>query len=331
MLTHVNISITVIFFRGQEPTENPGLIKSESLGSEDVTENQMDTQMEDKVSCPANNQRLLVKTEVRTQNVANVPVINLNRTRTAGNSAMQGRSVSEETSIAKSHKSWNHNMSNQNLFDIECDEDLTALIPDDDYFGLDEDFDIDQLNQLEEEMQQNGTEPVQRVTNNDMFINQSEEDFGISNDDEMFDEAFTTELLHAEQSVPLDAVDSFEVKPLHQRIRSKGEACIANNSEKTTLLHISYDVATTSTKSGQQGKYVSPISWMEQKSTRNQSNSGCPSSSKGVTLEPMTSRNNTSISLQLPHIKRELASQPNDSGGRCVSSSGNAIIKREPN
>ena len=122
------------------------------------------------------------------------------------------------------------NVCNEEFFDD--DNDLLAAVADDDFFGIEEDFDMEQIDQLEKDMQTSASTTANKSIPVKLNMIPSE----MLRYDDIFDDDFVDEDIMANDS------DSMEIKPLHERI-SNGEtignvhaskqASIASNSSST--------------------------------------------------------------------------------------------------
>lgn len=123
-----------------------------------------------------------------------------------------------------------NNVCNEEFFDD--DNDLLAAVADNDFFGIEEDFDMEQIDQLEKDMQTSASTTANKSIPVKLNMIPSE----MLCYDEIFDDDFVDEDILANDS------DSMEIKPLHERI-SNGEtighvhaskqASIASNSSST--------------------------------------------------------------------------------------------------
>ena len=216
----------ILFFshRGQDPPEQPGMIKTESIDNEEFTLNSVNTENSTAGDFINNNQRLLVKTETHPTNSSSVePTSNDQRNNTRNISECGGRSVIKQkrqnesrmvsgTVSANSHSNIKvEDVSNQDFFDD--DDDIIAAIAAEDYFGVDEDFDMEQIDQLELGLQSaNNTVTVKRKPNASTRNAQNVDMEMLCDGDDIFADDFVPNELLMEDE------EYMEMKPLQQRI-----------------------------------------------------------------------------------------------------------------
>ena len=215
------------------------MIKTESLSSEEPNVNQMTIQNGTSNIPTYNDQRApQVKTDPDKRNIA-AGLSNNNRTGNTGNysenrwqlkqQVLDGnRGVKVPANSRRDFKSCGADSKiekdcSQELF--EDDDDLLAAVADDDYFALEEDFDMEQIDQLEIGME-NTNSATDRQTNTANVKTCGNNDFKIPFDDEIFEDDFVAEDLLAE------AADSLEMKPLHERICSERTMRAMHGSKK---------------------------------------------------------------------------------------------------
>ena len=97
---------------------------------------------------------------------------------------------------------------------LDDDDDILAAVADDDYFVMEEDFDMEQIDQLEMGTQNTTSKTDRKTTAN--IISCDNNDLEMFYDDEIFEDDFVEEDLLAE------ATDAVEIKPLHERICNEG-------------------------------------------------------------------------------------------------------------
>ena len=229
------------FLRGQDPPDQPGLIKIEASSNEDTNVNQMSSQSEttsDMVIC--NNQRPLIKTEPQPRNTLSAGLTSNNERDKGMFSEIGGRMKQygqkgngKVKCVVPANSSSNIKMekvSNQEFFDDE-DDDIIAGIAEEDYFGIEEDFDMEQIDQLELGMQNTSTTVAnKRVTNSSLEVVENEDLEILCDGDEMFDDDFISE------DLPLEDEQCIQIKPLHQRIGNKSSMEILHQSKKAKIL-----------------------------------------------------------------------------------------------
>ena len=98
---------------------------------------------------------------------------------------------------------------------LDDDDDILAAVADDDYFVMEEDFDMEQIDQLEMGTQNTASKTDRNTTTANM-ISSENNDLEMFYGDEIFEDDFVEEDLLAE------ATDSVEIKPLHERICNEG-------------------------------------------------------------------------------------------------------------
>lgn len=94
---------------------------------------------------------------------------------------------------------------------LDDDDDILAAVADDDYFVMEEDFDMEQIDQLEMGTQNTNSKTDRKTTTANM-LSSDNNDLEMFYGDEIFEDDFVEEDLLAE------ATDSVEIKPLHERI-----------------------------------------------------------------------------------------------------------------
>ena len=210
--------------RGQDPPEQPGMIKTESIDNEAFILNSVNTENSTAGDFINNNQRPLVKTETHPTNSSSVePTSNDQRNNRRNVSECGGRSVikqkrQNESRTVNSTVSANsrsnikvEDVSNRDFFDD--DDDIIAAIADEDYFGVDEDFDMEQIDQLELGLQSaNNTVTAKRKPNASTRNVQNVDVEMLCDGDEIFEDDFVPNELLMEDE------EYMEIKPLQQRI-----------------------------------------------------------------------------------------------------------------
>ena len=219
------------------------MIKTESIDKEELTLNSVNTENSTAGDFINNNQRPLVKTETRPTNSSSVkPTSNDQRNNTRNISECGGRSIikqkgQNESRTVNGTVSANcrsnikvEDVSNQDFFDD--DDDIIAAIADEDYFGVDEDFDMEQIDQLELGLQSaNNTVTAKRKPNASTRNVQNVDVEMLCDGDAIFEDDFvSTELLGEDE-------EYMEVKPLQQRI---GMLYQSEKARITTLESSSY-------------------------------------------------------------------------------------------
>ena len=215
-----------LFFphRGQDPPEQPGMIKTENIDNEELTLDTVNTQNSTAGDFINNNQRPLVKTETHPTNSSSVePTSNDQRNNTRNISECGGRSVIKQKkqnesrtvsgTVSANSRSYIkvEDVGNQDFFDD--DDDIIAAIADEDYFGVDEDFDMEQIDQLEFGLQSaNNTVTAKRKPNASTRNAQNVDMEMLCDGDDIFEDDFVPNALLMEDE------EYMEIKPLQQRI-----------------------------------------------------------------------------------------------------------------
>ena len=215
-----------LFFshRGQDPPEQPGMIKTENIDNEELNLDTVNTENSTAGDFINNNQQPLIKTETHPPNSSSVgPTSNDQGNNRRNVSECGGRSVikqkrQNENSMVNGTVSANspsnikvEDVSNQDFFDD--DDDIIAAIADEDYFGVDEDFDMEQIDQLELGLQSaNNTVTVKRKSNASTRNVQNVDVEMLCDGDEIFEDDFVPNELLMEDE------EYMEMKPLQQRI-----------------------------------------------------------------------------------------------------------------
>ena len=210
--------------RGQDPPEQPGMIKTESIDNEELTLDTVNTENSTAGDFFNNNHRPLVKTKTHPTNSSSMePTSNDQRNNTRNISECGGRSVIKQkrqndsrtvsgTVSANSHSNIKvEDVGNQDFFDDN--DDIIAAISDEDYFGVDEDFDMEQIDQLELGLQSaNNTVTAKRKPNASTRNGQNVDVEMLCEGDEIFEDDFVPNELLVEDE------EYMEIKPLQQRI-----------------------------------------------------------------------------------------------------------------
>lgn len=200
------------------------MIKTESIDNEEFTLNSVNTENSTAGDFINNNQRPLVKTETHQTNSSSVePTSNDQRNNTRNISECGGRSVIKQKRQNESRmvngtvsaKSCSYikveDVSNQDFFDD--DGDIIAAIADEDYFGVDEDFDMEQIDQLELGLQSaENTVTAKRKPNVSTRNGQNVDVEMLCDGDDIFEDDFVPNELLVEDE------EYMEIKPLQQRI-----------------------------------------------------------------------------------------------------------------
>ena len=231
-----------LFFlcRGLDPPEKPDVIKTESLGNEEPNFNQINIQGNAGSDFTTHNdERAPVKTVTNKRNtVASLSDNNclINNTGNISENkgqmkqqARKGHRGVDGVLPANSYSNWGtdrkkEKVRNQEFLD-EDDDDILAAVADDDYFVMEEDFDMEQIDQLEMGTQNTTSKTGEKTTTSNM-INSDDNDLEMFYDDEIFEDDFVEEDLLAE------ATDSVEIKPLHERICNEGTLRAMNSLKK---------------------------------------------------------------------------------------------------
>jgi len=136
-------------------------------------------------------------------------------------------------STANSYSNWGterkkEKVCNQEFLDDD-DDDILAAVKDDDYFMMEEDFDMEQIDQLEMGTQNTTIKTGEKTTTSNM-INYDDNDLEMVYDhDPIFEDDFVEEDLLAE------ATDCVEIKPLHERINNEGTTRTMHNLKKERM------------------------------------------------------------------------------------------------
>ena len=218
------------------------MIKTESLSSEEPNVNQMTIQNgTSSISTRTDPRAPQVKTDPDKRNNA-AGLSNNNRIGNTGNySENRGklkqhvldgnRGVKVPANSRRDFKSCGTDSKiekdcSQELF--EDDDDLLAAVADDDYFALEEDFDMEQIDQLESGLE-NTNSVTDRQTKASNIKTCEYNNFKMPFDYEIFEDGFVAEDLLAQ------AADSLEMKPLHERICSEQTMGAMHGSKKARI------------------------------------------------------------------------------------------------
>lgn len=223
--------IFIFFCRGLDPPEKPGAIKAEFLDNEEPNFNQIiiqDNAASD-VTTTYNDERAAVKTVTNKRNTA-ASLSNNNRLGNTGKISEKKRQMKQQSCKghrgvdgvlpANSCSNWGTDSKKEKVCNQEFldeDDDILAAVADDNYFVMEEDFDMEQIDQLEMGTQ-NTTSKTDEKTATANMINSDNSDSEMFYGDEIFEDDFVEEDLLAE------ATDSVEIKPLHDRICDEGTA-----------------------------------------------------------------------------------------------------------
>lgn len=211
--------------RGQDPPEQPGMINTESIDNGELTLDTVNTENSTAGDFINNNQRPLVKTKTHATNSSSMePTSNDQRNNTRNISECGGRSVIIKQK--RQNDSWTvsgtvsansrsnikvEDVGNQDFFDDN--DDIIAAISDEDYFGVDEDFDMEQIDQLELGLQSaNNTVTAKRKPNASTRNDQNVDVEMLCEGDEIFEDDFVPNELLVEDE------EYMEIEPLQQRI-----------------------------------------------------------------------------------------------------------------
>lgn len=243
--------VLTLFCRGLDPPEKPSVIKTESLGNGVSNFNQIiiqDNAASD-VTTTYNDERAAVKPVTNKRNTAaslstnnrlgNTGTISENKGQMKQQSR-KGRRGVDGGLPANSSSNWGTYSKKEKGCNQECldeDDDILAAVADDDYFVMEEDFDMEQIDQLEMGTQNTTSKTDEKPATANMTRSDNN-DLEMFYDDEIFDDDFVEEDLLAE------ATDSVDIRPLHERICYEGTARTMHNLEKgrksnSTLLEFS--------------------------------------------------------------------------------------------
>ena len=297
------------FVRGQEPPEKSGVVETETISNEEWNVNHSSIQSGTGDNVVMNsNQRACIKTEAEPTNISAGGLASHNWTGNTGNFHERGGRVKQQgptgnravKGVAHTNSSRvfkvESEVTNDQLFDD--DDDIIAAIADEDYFGIDEDFDMEEIDQLEMGVQD------RNVTSTGKTKTAKADDLEmLCDDDEIFEDDFAIEDLQSEDA------DCIEIKPLHQRICNKDivemmhqskKPKISNSSSVKYLNHSSNTSSsdTPSTKTELQVTSQRPIHFM---------------------TGPMTQINNSSFPSCSALIKTETCSKTSSSGNLKLS------------
>ena len=185
-----------------------------------------------------NTKRPLVKTEPNPTNTSTAVLGSNNKIGNTGNFSEHGGRSKQQGSTgnrtvtgvvpANSRRDVKVEIAgDQDFFDD--DDDIIAAIADEDYFGIDEDFDMEQIDRLEVRMQnRNTTERITKSNCNTEII-ESEDLQMLCDGDEVFEDDFITD------DFPSEDLECVEIKPLHQRICNEGTMGIIHPSKKAKM------------------------------------------------------------------------------------------------
>lgn len=236
--------LSFFFCRGQDPPEKPSVIKTESLSSEEPNVNQIIIQDDATSSITTyNGQRAQVQTDTSKRNIA-AGLSNNNRIGNTGKHSenrgqlkpqgLKGNRGVKGVFPANSSRDFNsygtdskiEKVCKQEFFDD--DDDILAAVADDDYFVLEEDFDMEEIDQLEIGVQNTNSTTDKRSTTSNVIAS-GNNNLEMSYDDVIFEDDFEAEDLLAE------AADSLEIKPLHERICSEQTMGAMHVSKKSKI------------------------------------------------------------------------------------------------
>lgn len=202
------------------------MIKSECLSSsEEPNVNQITIQDNTTSNLTAHNiQRAQVKTETNRANITAGP-LNNNCTGNTGNRGQMKQQGPKGKGVLPANSNREFRTFNQDYLDD--DDDILAAVADDDYFAQEEDFDMEQINQLEIGMQNTAGRKDKKTTTSTITCENNNLEMPYV--DEVFEDDFGAEDLLAE------AADSFEIKPLHERICSEENVRTMHGSKKARI------------------------------------------------------------------------------------------------
>lgn len=232
------LSFFLFFFcRGLEAHEKPSVIKTESLGNDEPNFNQTITQDNATSDITSyNNERASVKTATAASVSSNNCLIGNTRniSENKGQMKQQARKVCrgvEGVITENSYSNWGierkkEKVCNQEFLDDD-DDDILAAVTDDDYFVMEEDFDMEQIDQLEMGTQNTTIKTDEKTTSN--MINYDDNDLEMFYDDPIFEDDFVEEDFLAE------ATDTVEIKPLHESISNEGTTRTMHNLKKERM------------------------------------------------------------------------------------------------
>lgn len=239
------ISLCLLYFiSGQDPPERPGVIKTEAIDNDKpyVNHNSIENdRANDVVINSISNQRPVIKREANPTNMS-AGGLGGNKQNFSGFGRGFEQQASSENRAVKGVMPKNSSrdfkaetVCNEEFFDD--DDDIIAAIADEDYFGSDEDFDMEQIDQLELGMENRSKTvmsrrtmicKVEKVENSDLEM--------LCDDDDIFEDDFITR-----DPQPEDA-DCFEIKPLHQRICDRLDTSGAKHQSKRVKISNSHSV-----------------------------------------------------------------------------------------
>ena len=220
-----------LLIRGQDPPERPGIIKTEAVPHEESNVDQCSIQNNTTIY---NNQRPIEKTQVNLAKMATVGLGSNNQMfpEYGGQFKQQGSSERRKVKGVVTTNSCSdfqaEILSKEELFDD--DDDLIAAMADEDYFGNDEDFDMEQIDQLEQGMQDRSkTAATKRKTTCETETIEIDS-FGLLCSDYEGDDVFEDDFI---TNGPLrEGEEGIEIKPLHQRICGKDRSRAMHQSKK---------------------------------------------------------------------------------------------------
>lgn len=315
-------------YRGLDPPEKPSVIKTASLGNEEPP-NVNQIAIQDDVASDItthNDGKAPVKTVTNKRNTAaglsnkslgntgNVP----ENKEQMKQQACKGRRGVNGVLPANSSSSWGSDRKTEKVCDrefLDDDDDILAAVADDDYFVMEEDFDMEQIDQLEMGMQ-NTTSKTDKQTTTSNMINSDNKDLEMFYDDEIFEDDFVEEDLLAE------ATDSVEIKPLHERICNEGTMRTMHSLKKartsnSSSLEFGSRARNTSSPNNTNIKMQSNVN------SRNPKDTGCTSNS--AKTEPIVLMNNSTFNSCNVFINTGQCYKPRNAGTK-----SNIQIKKEP-
>lgn len=313
--------------RGQDPPEKPSVIKTEALGNEETNVNQItihDNAASDVITYNDANRR----------NNSTAGLSNNNHIGNTGNSEHKGQLKQQRprvprgiqgavpTNSSRDFKNGGINskmekVENQDFFDD--DDDILAAVADDDYFALAEDFDMEQIDQLEMGLQNNSHATANKQTTNSNMITRENEDIELPYDDEIFEDDFVEEDLLAE------AADSFEIKPLCQRICNEESLGITHRSKNSRISNISSMEFSSHARNSSSTSNTTNIQTPSDVDFRQPKDANC--TLNNVKTEPISQTNNSRFNSCSAFVKTGLSTKPKNTGALKRSSTKTNVTK----
>ena len=291
--------LTFFFFfcRGLDPPEKPSVIKTESLRSEEPTFNQIIIQDNaDSDITTYNDESAAVETVTNRRNTA----ASLSNNNCLGNTGkiseskgqMKQQACRRHRGVdgvlpANSHSNWGTDDKKEQVCNqeyLDDDDDILAAVADDDYFAMEEDFDMEQIDQLEMGTLNTASKTDEKTTTAATTANSNNNDLEMFYDDEIFEDDFVEEDLLAE------ATDSVDIRPLRERICNEGTVGTMHSLKKgrtsnSSLVEFSIHSMNTSSSNS--------INTQIQSDGNSRKLQGCTSNS--VKTEPVLLMNNSTF------------------------------------